>query len=39
MTKARELFTAHQETLDGAVAATRTREYFSAYNESPSPRV
>ena len=39
MTEASELFAAHQETLERAVTATRTREYFSAYNESPSPRV
>jgi phenylacetic acid degradation protein paaN len=39
MTEARELFAAHQETLERAVTAIRTREYFSAYNESPSPRV
>ncbi|MFL6133813.1 MAG: phenylacetic acid degradation protein PaaN [Nocardioidaceae bacterium] len=39
MTEAHELFAAHQETLDRAVTATRTREYYSAYNESPSPRV
>src|SRR3954449_4490481 len=39
MTEPPELFAAHQETLDRAVAATRTREYYSAYNESPSPRV
>src|SRR3954451_21509202 len=37
MTEPPELFAAHQETLDRAVAATRTREYYSAYNESPSP--
>src|SRR5919112_2651481 len=39
MTDARELFAAHQDTLDRAITATRTREYFSAFNESPSPRV
>jgi phenylacetic acid degradation protein paaN len=39
MTDARELFAAHRETLDHAVAATRSREYYSAFNESPSPRV
>ena len=37
MTK--DLFAAHEETLTKAVEATRSREYFSAYNESPSPRV
>src|SRR3954449_8401188 len=39
MTDAGELFRAHQDTLDKAVEATRTREYYSAFNESPSPRV
>ncbi len=34
-----ELFERHREVLEQAVAATRSREYFSAYNESPSPRV
>ncbi|MGH8966962.1 MAG: phenylacetic acid degradation protein PaaN, partial [Actinomycetes bacterium] len=37
MTK--DLFAAHEETLTKAVEATRSREYFSAFNESPSPRV
>src|SRR3954451_11447862 len=39
MTDARELFETHRDTLEHAVRATRTREYYSAYNESPSPRV
>src|SRR3954453_1124906 len=39
MTDAGELFNAHQDTLEKAVEATRTREYYSAFNESPSPRV
>src|SRR3954451_4516948 len=39
MTDAGELFRAHQDTLEKAVEATRTREYYSAFNESPSPRV
>src|SRR3954453_4564317 len=39
MTDARELFDTHRDTLEHAVRATRTREYYSAYNESPSPRV
>jgi len=34
-----ELFDRHRDTLEKAVAATRSREYFSAYDESPSPRV
>ena len=34
-----ELFERHHETLEKAVAATRSREYFSAFDESPSPRV
>ncbi|WP_020389130.1 phenylacetic acid degradation protein PaaN [Kribbella catacumbae] len=32
-------FTAHRERLDGALAAIRSRGYFSAFPESPSPRV
>ena len=39
MTDAATLFETHRETLEKAVAATRSREYYSAYNESPSPRV
>lgn len=39
MSAAEELFARHRETLDRAVEATRTREYFSAYPESPSPKV
>ena len=34
-----DLFDRHRDTLEKAVAATRSREYFSAYDESPSPRV
>ncbi|HEX6577675.1 MAG TPA: phenylacetic acid degradation protein PaaN [Jiangellaceae bacterium] len=34
-----DLVRRHQPTLDDAIAAIRTREYFSAYPESPSPRV
>ncbi len=34
-----ELVARHQPTLDAALASIRTREYFSAYPESPSPRV
>ncbi|HEU4511723.1 MAG TPA: phenylacetic acid degradation protein PaaN [Nocardioidaceae bacterium] len=34
-----ELFERHRDLLERAVAATRSREYFSAYDESPSPRV
>jgi len=33
------MFATHEKTLLQAVEATRTREYFSAFNESPSPRV
>ena len=29
----------HREKLDAAVAASASREYYSAYEESPSPRV
>jgi len=39
MTDAGELFSTHQDILEKAVEATRTREYYSAFNESPSPRV
>src|SRR3954454_3318694 len=39
MTDAGELFRAYQDTLEKAVEATRTREYYSAFDESPSPRV
>jgi phenylacetic acid degradation protein paaN len=39
MTSPTALFRTHRPTLDKAVAATRTREYFSAFDESPSPRV
>jgi phenylacetic acid degradation protein paaN len=34
-----DLVSRHQPTLDDALAAIRTRGYFSAYAESPSPRV
>lgn len=34
-----DLFTRHHDTLDAAVAAIQTRGYFSAYLESPSPKV
>jgi phenylacetic acid degradation protein paaN len=34
-----DLFARHRETLDGALDAIGTRGYFSAYPESPSPRV
>jgi phenylacetic acid degradation protein paaN len=39
MSLADELFDRHHSLLDQAVAATRSREYFSAFPESPSPRV
>lgn len=39
MSNAAEMFAAHEKTLREAIEATRTREYFSAFNESPSPRV
>jgi phenylacetic acid degradation protein paaN len=38
MSYAAEAFARHRETLEQAVEATRTRGYFSAYPESPSPR-
>ena len=39
MSNAADMFAAHEKTLRDAIAATHTREYFSAFNESPSPRV
>jgi phenylacetic acid degradation protein paaN len=33
------LFDCHRERLEAAVAACASREYFSAFDESPSPRV
>src|SRR3569623_3317608 len=32
-------FDKHRETLEAAVAACASRAYYSAYDESPSPRV
>src|SRR3954464_2144423 len=32
-------FDKHRERLEAAVAACASREYYSAYDESPSPRV
>jgi len=34
-----DLFATHEEMLTRAVEASRTREHYSAFNESPSPRV
>lgn len=34
-----DLLSHHRDRLDGAVAASASREYFSAFDESPSPRV
>ncbi len=34
-----ELFDRHRDMLEKAVAASRSREYYSAFDESPSPRV
>ena len=39
MSNAADLFAAHEKMLREAVEATHTREYYSAFNESPSPRV
>ena len=39
MTSAAELLTTHRARLDEAVAACASREYHSAFEESPSPRV
>jgi hypothetical protein len=33
------LFDTHKQRLDEAIAACASREYYSAFNESPSPRV
>ena len=33
------LLARHRTTLDAAVAACASREYYSAFDESPSPRV
>ena len=39
MSLAGDFFARHRSLLDDAVAATRSREYYSAFPESPSPRV
>jgi phenylacetic acid degradation protein paaN len=39
MTEAASYFASHRGTLEAAVEATRTRAYYSAFEESPSPRV
>ncbi len=39
MSLADDFFARHRSMLDDAVAATRSREYYSAFPESPSPRV
>jgi phenylacetic acid degradation protein paaN len=39
MSLADELFEQHRAMLDAAVAATKVRGYYSAFPESPSPRV
>ena len=39
MSFAADAFTRHREQLDAAVTAIGTRGYFSAYPESPSPRI
>jgi len=38
-TMTENLFEKHRETLDSALAAIRTREFWSRYPESPSPKV
>jgi phenylacetic acid degradation protein paaN len=38
-TAAADFFATHRSMLDNAVEATRTRGYFSAFPESPSPKV
>ncbi len=39
MTSAADLFATHRTRLDEAVAACASRGYYSAFDESPSPRV
>ena len=39
MTSAPDLFSRHRELLEQALVAIRKRDYFSAYPESPSPKV
>ncbi len=39
MSQATDFFATHQGLLDDAVEATRTRAYYSAFPESPSPKV
>jgi phenylacetic acid degradation protein paaN len=39
MSQATDWYDAHRKTLDSALAAIASREYFSAYPESPSPKV
>ncbi len=39
MSDAASMFTSHREILQKAVEASRTRGYYSAYDEKPSPRV
>jgi phenylacetic acid degradation protein paaN len=39
MTTSGSLFETHRQRLDEAIAACASREYYSAFNESPSPRV
>ncbi len=39
MSKAADLFATHRSILDTAVEASRTRGYYSAFPESPSPKV
>jgi phenylacetic acid degradation protein paaN len=39
MTTASQCFDRHRPMLDAALAATRTRTFYSAFPESPSPRV
>ena len=39
MTSAPDLYSRHRELLEQALVAIRKRDYFSAYPESPSPKV
>ncbi|HET7387465.1 MAG TPA: phenylacetic acid degradation protein PaaN [Nocardioidaceae bacterium] len=39
MSNASEMFAAHEQMLNDAIAAASSREYFSAFDESPSPKV
>ncbi|MGH3444591.1 MAG: phenylacetic acid degradation protein PaaN, partial [Nocardioidaceae bacterium] len=39
MSNAAEMFAAHEQMLADGIGAAASREYYSAFNESPSPKV